>query len=790
MQDQPQSHHHPEDQELTLREQLEAYLRYWPWFIIGVLLALTGAYLYLRYTVPSYKVTATILIKDEKSNALTELSAFQDMGLAGLSTSDFDNELEILKSKSLTEKVVDELNLQVRYHKEGNVRDAEVYDNLPFEVKLLPTREKSGTPNGYLYIDPLSTTTFSLKIEGQIKETHKFGEPLSFDWGTLVVTPNLSVLNKNLQDNELRVSISNKDAVVGSLRNGIAATQVSKNSTVIGLELVSPVPEKAKAILDELIQQYNEDAINDKNMISRNTANFIQSRLEIITNELDSVETGKVEFKQENRLTDIAAEGQLFLENASEFNKKQLEVETQIALVNTMQEYINNGSPEDLLPANLGVEKEGFAEEIGQYNQLILQRNKLLQSSTPKNPLVIGLEDQIAGLRANIKQSLSNVKSGLQIQRNRLNQQGAKIGGEISAIPAKEKQFRSISRQQEIKEALYLYLLQKREETAISLAVTTPKAKIVDSAYSSSAPVSPKRQIILLAALILGLLIPFLIIYIQQLLDNKIRNRTYIERNGGDIPIVGEVPELSKKDEELVQVNDYSILAESFRILRTNLQYLMLDKQEETERGKVIFVTSTVKGEGKTFVSSNLAITLANSGAKVVLVGADIRNPQLQRYIHHEYINNGVVEYLVYKDSTVDDYLQASKIQDNLWLMMSGTIPPNPAELWMQKRAGNLFEDLANQFDYVVVDTAPSMLVTDTLLINKYADITLYTLRAGYTEKKLLDFPIEQEKTKKLKHVAFVLNNVSMANFGYGNKYGYTYGQKKQTFWQKAFGKR
>jgi tyrosine-protein kinase Etk/Wzc len=400
-----------------------------------------------------------------------------------------------------------------------------------------------------------------------------------------------------------------------------------------------------------------------------------------------------------------------------------------------------------------------------------MQRNKLLQSSTPKNPLVVGLEKQIGGLRGNIKQSLTNVKNGLQIQRGQLNQQEGIIGGAISAIPEKEKQFRSISRQQEIKETLYLYLLQKREETAIALAVTTPKAKIVDSAYSQNTPVSPKRQIILLAALILGLLIPFLFIYVKQLLDNKIRNRAFVERNGSDIAIVGEIPALGKKDEELVKVNDYSILAESFRILRTNLQYLVLNKQEKTAGGKVIFVTSTVKGEGKTFVSSNLAITIANSGSKVILVGADIRNPQLQRYIEHDFNKKGVVEYLVYPETTLQDYIQPSKTQKNLWLMVSGTIPPNPAELWMQERAGSLFKELSMEFDYVVVDTAPAMLVTDTLLINQYADITLYTLRAGYTEKKLLEFPIEQERTKKLKNVAFVLNNVSMANFGYGNKY-------------------
>lgn len=786
--DLPQTH--DEEQELTLREQLDSYLRYWPWFVAMVLLMLMGAFIYLRYTVPSYKVTATILIKDAKSNSLSELAAFQDMGLMGsFSASDFDNELEILRSKTLTERVVDHLNLSVNYYKEGNIRDAEVYANRPFDVEVISSPDDTRSPSGLMYIKPISTTAFTLKTDGEKAKEYQFGESIAFDWGTVIVRPNLEIIKEDGEGEELRVGIRNRAAVVDGLRNAISATQVSKNSSVIQLELVSPVPDKAKAILDELIRQYNEDAISDRNMVSKNTANFIQNRLAIITEELDSVEIGKVEFKEKNRLTDIAAEGQLYLETASEFNKRHLEVETQIALVKTMEEYLKNGDESDLLPANLGVEKEGFATEVQTYNQLVLERNKLLQSSTPKNPLVVGLDRQITGMRASIMESLGNVKNSLQIQRGRLSGQEARIGGEISAIPSKERQFRSISRQQEIKEALYLYLLQKREETAISLAVTTPKAKVVDSAYSQNNPVSPKRQIILLAALILGLLIPFLVIYVRQLLDNKIRNRIYVERHGGEIPIVGEIPELSKKDEELVTDNDHSVLAESFRILRTNLQYLMLNKMEEKEGGRTIFVTSTVKGEGKTFVSANLAITLANSGAKVILVGADIRNPQIQRYITGDYNKKGVVEYLVYPDSTIDEYIQPSKTIKNLWLMVSGTIPPNPAELWMQAGSKRLFEELSQKFDYVVVDTAPAMLVTDTLLINKYADITLYALRAGYTEKKLLGFPLESKRTNKLQNVAFVLNNVSMAHFGYGNKYGYAYGQKKSNLWQRAFGR-
>ncbi|MGO3182936.1 MAG: GumC family protein [Aequorivita sp.] len=792
MQDLPQNTN--QDQETSIREHIDVYLRKWPWFLATMFIALLIALIYLRYTPSTYSAIATILIKNQGSTSASELGAFQDLGLVDMmNVVDFENEKIVLNSKTLSEKVVDELNLTVSYFVEGKILDSEIFSGKPFEVKVVSPPGETSTPPGPLYIEPISSTQFSLKVKVQENNaTHNFGDLIDLGWGTIMVTPNVTVLKRRELDDsygEVRVSIRSRDAVAAGVRSSITVQSMTDRSSVVRLTMVSTLPEKARAIINELIEQYNDDSMNDRNLIARNTANFIQGRLEIITNELDSVETGKVDYKLEKGLTDIEAESQIFLQNANQANQQQMKIETQIALVNTMMDYLKNSSETDLLPANLGVGTENFASEVGKYNQLIMERNRLLQSSTTKNPLVVGLDKQIGEVRDNVLESMVNAKRSLQINLGEITNERANIGSEIYQIPSKEKDFRSISRQQGIKESLYLYLLQKREENAITLAVTAPRAKVVDPAYSQSIAISPKKSVIILGAMFVGLLLPLIIIYLSQLLDNKIRSRSYVERHGGNIAIVGEIPELGKKDEDIIKANDTSVLAESFRILSTNLKYLVLDKVENKEVGKTIFVTSTVKGEGKTFVSANLAVTLANGGARVVLVGADIRNPQLQRYIDGDFTNSGVVEYLVYPESSTEDYVQPANNQKNLWLMVSGTIPPNPAELWMQDRAGDMFSELASKFDYVIVDTAPAMLVTDTLLIDKYADVTIYTIRAGYTEKNLLNFPLDNKRTGKLKNVAFVLNNVAIANFGYGNKYGYTYGQNKKSFWNKILGR-
>lgn len=777
-----------DDSNINLREQITLYLRYWPWFVISVIVLVVIAFLYLRYATPIYETKAVILIKDEKNSALSELAAFEDLGLTGsLSPSGFENEIQILKSKSLTESVVKKLNLNIRYYSEGKVRDMELYDNIPFEVSILTPEDSLVFPAPPFYIKVLNDNSFQYRLSDseEIREI-PFGEPFYVPMGEVVVQKReVENWSEDKESNEIRVNISSMHTTIAAYRQSIQVEQLMKMSSVIQLTLNASNTQKARAVLNELITQYNLDATEDRNEVARNTANFINSRLVIISEELDSVELGKVEFKQSNKLTDLQVEGEIFLRNESEFTKKAMEIEVQLELVRNMIDYVQQLEMGELLPANIGIESDRISSNIQAYNQVAMERSRMLISSTELNPIVVTLTQELEGLRRAVLEGLNNAQNSLLIQREDIQRQEAEIDSKITSAPSKEKIFRSISRQQEIKETLYLYLLQKREENAISLAVTTPKAKVVDYAYSSYLPVSPKRSIILLASVIVGLLIPFIIIYVRNLLDNKIRETSDITQVVKNIPVIGEIPKLEKSESEIIQANDRSVLAESFRMLRTNLQFMFVNSKASTG-GKVIFVTSTIKGEGKTFCSFNLALTLANTGAKVVLVGADIRNPQIHRYSHDERNHHkGVVEFLVHEETNVSQYVQQSELNKNLSLIYSGTIPPNPAELWMRDRSAQLFNQLRQEFDYIVVDTAPTLLVTDTFLINKYADVLLYVLRAGYTEKRLLEFPTSNIESGKLKNVAFILNNVMIDQIGYGNRYGYYYQDSKNSFWKR-----
>lgn len=780
----------PQEEEINLREELDKYIKFWPWFVLGVLVCICVAFAYLKVTTPVYHSLASIIIKDEESKApSSEMAAFADLGLlGGMGTNSIENEIGILKSKRMMTNTVKALNLNVTYFDEDAIKSAELYRNSPYYVQVLKLDEKvlenfsKEEANRFRIVRMEGDAFVLVNTETEEEYKGKMGQPMEIPFADIILDENPDYVPEEGEElPTVIVNFSNVEPVVLKYREKLQVNLTDKNASLLELSMDDPVKAKAQDILDQLILEYNREAIEDKNLVARNTAKFIDERLQIINQELDSVETGKENFKEANNLTDIKAESELIIENASEYNKKEQELGTQLELANTMIDYLKSDSKSDLLPANLGIEEQSVNSSIEEYNNLVLERNRILAGSTEKNPVVVRLNHQIEQIRQNVLASFERLRSNLQISKEELERQTSMISSRISAVPSKERQYRGIERQQNIKESLYLFLLQKREENSLSLAVTAPKAKIVDRAYSNVGPVSPKPKIILLAALILGLLIPFMIIYLKNLLSNKVKSREDMEGISKEIPVVGEIPRVARKESEMIIRNDRSVLAESFRILHTNLQYLIVNK-EEKERGNTIFVTSTVKGEGKTLVSFNLALTLANTGKKVLIIGADLRNPQLQRFEEDARLHTGVSDYLANNELKLNELIRKSKHHSSLELLASGSIPPNPSELWRREKTGEMFRELEGKYDYIIVDTAPALVVTDTFLINKWADITLYVVRAGYTEKKLLNFAVDSKKEGKLHDVSFVLNDVKWANFGYGNKYGYAYGEEKKSF--------
>ncbi len=773
------------DNDFSLQDIIRDYTKYWYFFALGLFITTSVAYTYLRYATPVFESQTTIIIKDEKSGGgAVELAAFSELSFFAnsFSSKKMESEIVIIKSRNIISKTIEALSLNIVYHIEGTVKEMELYTYQPLKVSYVISNDRA-TPIPELVITITSKTQFLLS--SNIKNgTYDFGDAIEFDFGKIIVIPNFE--NKERFDfysnKPIHVSYNSIEKLARFYQGKIETIHDGKNGDVLRLMIKSTLREKAEAFLDELVYQYNQDAIYDKNQIARRTSRFINSRLEIITKELDSVENNKEIFKSTNRLTNIESESILMMTNASEFNKQQVDLGTQIQLAGTMIEYMENSSSKELIPEDIGLSGNEISLSVTTYNQLVLERNKLLENSTSKNPVIRNIDAQLVQLHASIFTSIKNQKNTLEVILKDLDYQESKFNSRLSQVPKKEKIFRGIVRQQNIKEQLYLFLLRQREETSISLAVTSPKAKIVDKALSSYKPVSPKSTIIFLVAVILGLLIPFIIIYIVYMFDNKINNRKDIEKIVKNVSVIGEIPKLSKNDKQLIEINDRSLLAESFRILRTNLQYLFLKKENANKESKTIFVTSTVHSEGKTFVTFNLALSLASIGKKVVLVGGDIRNPQLHRYIadgdkNHE----GLTDFIVRDDISIKSIVKKSEFHPNLDIMLSGAIPPNPTELLMLPKVATIFKELEKDYDYVIVDTAPSMLVADTILINKYADTTLYVVRAGYTEKKLLEFLNDYVKEGKLNNIAVIINYVDTANYGYGNKYGYTYGQRKKS---------
>lgn len=758
----------------NIKEEVVKYLKHWKWFVFGIFVALLAAFLYLRYTVANYKAVATILVKDDRKGTMaSELSAFSDLGLMTNVKSNVDNEIEVIKSRTLIESAVRELELNVAYFSQGRVKWEELYKKSPIKLILSKYSDAYASKGHFYRIEKATATTFTIYDSNDQKiGTFKYGEKFKIGEEVFIVLvnkPEFVALNYNIGVQYLPVS-----QLAESFKNRVTVAALSKNTSVIELSIVDPVPGKAEDFLNTVIANYNKDAIQDKKYISENTSKFIEQRLSIISEELQDVEKDKEVFKKNNGITDVVSEAGLYLENASDFERMQVENATQLRVVETMMNYVNSSDTNELIPVNIIGQDQGASQLISEYNELVLQKNRLLKTAGSKNTLVQNLDAKINALKGSVSSSLNQLKSSLQIKRNDLNRQNAIISGKISQIPTQERNSRDIDRKQNIKESLYLYLLQKREETAISLAVTAPNAKVIDAAKASKSPVSPNRRMIYLAALLLGGLIPFGILYLIDLFDTKIKSRYDLEKNT-TIPFLGEIPKL-ESGQLIIDSTSRTSTAEAIRIIRTNLEFLLTNVNED--EAKVVFLTSTYPKEGKTFISVNLASTIALSEKKVLLVGLDIRNPKLDEYLKLE--SRGVTNYLSSKDEKpIQNYITSVEGFKNLNVLPAGIIPPNPAELLMSKKIGDLFATLKKEYDYIIVDTAPVSLVTDTLLIAKYADAFIYVTRANFLDKRMLELPERLYNEKKLPNMSILINDTEI-NTGYGYGYGYGYGQTEE----------
>jgi capsular exopolysaccharide synthesis family protein len=773
-----------DEKSINLREIIEKYIYHWRWFVLSLLVSLGLAFLYLRYSIPLYESKASVLIKDEKGGSgFSEMALFKDIGLLG-GGSVIENEIEIFKSRTIIETAVKNLELNkeiIALGKRTGFKSTEFYLDAPFSISSVKNDTLLHSKEISFELTILNKKNYLLSnAKGEELGVFQFEMPVNTKIGKIVFNKSKIYFSKWIGRSFI-VNIIPVEKVVTNIQKELVAETVNKDANVILLKIKGKVKEKNNALLNELIHQHEIRAIDDKNEIARNTTKFINDRMKFITVDLSDVEEQGQEFKSQHQLVDVTSDAALYLTKESAAEQAITDATIQLNLANYMNDYIReNQDNEALLPANLGFEDKSVVEMTNQYNVQVLERNRLLKSSGDKNPAVQRIDGQLVSLKASIVESLRNLKSSLKLQLNTLNAQENLYKSKIASVPKYEKEYRNILRQQQIKETLYIYLLQKREENEIALAAAVGNAKVIDYSYCDGEPVSPKKKIIFLGAFLLALIIPTGWIYIWELLDSKVHDSKDIDEL--NLPLVGELPINEEKEKIIAFRNSKSIISEAFRLVRSNISFII---NGEAGKCKTILITSTIAGEGKSFVSLNLGHIYSNSGKKTVVIGMDLRIPTLDKYANISG-NAGVSDFIVNESLELDDILIQDDNDENLFYILSGTIPPNPSELLMRDRMSVLFNLVKERFDYVIVDTAPLGLVSDTLLVSGFADLVIYVVRANFVDKRNLYLPQKLLKENKLGTMAVLLNGVNLKGKGYGYGYGYgVYGvqSKKPKKW-------
>jgi capsular exopolysaccharide synthesis family protein len=757
--------------EVNILDQIFRYLRYWYWFLISMLVCFFIVKNYLDHTIPIYESKSNIkIIDDSKNTFVLPGSALSSMSKSKVN---LDNQIEVLKSNRLLEQVAKNLSLNTQYYNVGYLNNVEIWKNRPFTIEWLSNDIAMDTKSFAIEIEIVKNGYRIVTFNGtEVNKLSTFNSMQSIMSIPFKVNLQIGTNLDTLIGKKYLIRRSTLTSTVIGLSNDLKIVNKNENSDILTISLSASNKDRSEAILNEVIKQFDTDGLSDKRLVYQNTIEFVNNRFKSLERQLDSIETDKATYKSSNELTFIESDAVTATSGKITANNDVFQTETQIALSKILEQTVRSDKKLNLLPTNIGVSSGSVNGLLSDFNQVVLERDRILVSAGENNPRVTFFNGKLLELQRNILESIKAYQRELQVSLSQNNINKRTSTGKFRAIPNNEKILNSIERQRNLKESLYILLLQKREEAAVNLAITASSIKVVDYALTEASPISPKKGSFYIGALLIGLLIPFLILYISFLLDDKLHTKDDILKLTRNKVILSEVPHIDSND-RITSSNDRSLLGESFRILRTNLTYifpLQTEKQAQT-----LMVTSTIKGEGKTFTALNLSISFSIMNKKVLLIGADMRNPQLHNYLTVKKNELGLQDYL--HDVAVDwhSVIRKSQLDTSLDIILSGTIPPNPAELLSNGRLDTLIAEAKKEYDYVIIDTAPTLLVTDTLIISQLVDTTLYVVRADYTPKKILEFSVNLSDKGKLKNMAYVINNVGSSYKGYGYSYGYNY---------------
>jgi len=753
------------------RDFLFKYLRYLPWLIISLLLFLFFGYIKIRYSVPTYKVQSSLLIKSDRRGGSSERDEkFEDLFMSQ-GTTNLSNEMEILKSSPVLARVASDLGLQIRYVNKGNVKASLLYPQALFSLNI---KKVADSLQGLNYkITVVSEDRFLINED---KTQYQFGQEIEKDGNKfmLVKTPDVSL--RSFGGPVFQISWTPLTNAAEMLMAGLKISQPNDQATILSLSFESENSALGKDVLNTLMAVYDTLMIEDKNRIADNTLKFINDRLLELSDTLRGVQGGLKNFMVQNQVFDIESQSKAYLDKIGESSKQKNEVEVRIAIVDFLLKYIaDKKNIHELVPTNLGIEEPALLQLVAEYNRLQLERESNIKTTPGSNPLIVGMDNSLDKIRRNMTEALLNVKQAYTIASNNMNQQNEQLKGLVTSLPGKSMQMLNIERRQKILEDLYSLLLQKKLEISLSSASTISNSKVVEPASGSGVPISPDKKKIYTFYAMLGLLIPAAIIALREFLQDKVNSRQDVEKHT-DTPILGEIGHSEGENSLVVVKNSRRLISEQFRIIRTNLQFLIGQKERP-----VIMVTSSFSGEGKSFVSTNMGAVMALSGRKTVIMEFDIRKPKIVSGLDLKR-KMGITNYLIGK-AGFEELLVKVESVEGLYVIPCGPIPPNPAELLLDPRLDELMKEVKEHFEVIIMDTAPVGLVSDATNLRKFADCTLYIVRQGHTFRNQVTMIDDLYINRKLPGLCLLLNDISDKSSYYGGGYygrgyyaGYGYG--------------